>query len=161
MAKSPTIKFPRISAGFYSVTMNGEFVGYVMKDVDLDTKETNWYVFDDNVQGKDIAMLQPKNAISNPDSLLREAKDSAKKYFLNRPVPVKVMEPVSTPIEVELNEETLVEDFHMNDISNDEEIHLTDAFEGDDFIISNDDIFPEFEDESEPVEDVVRELSLV
>lgn len=100
MAKSPSIKFPRIEAGFYSITKDGELVGYVMKELDSDSKETNWYVFDDNVPEKDIAMLNPADAIDTPDSLLREAKETAKNYFLNKPLDVEEATAV-----IQLNEE--------------------------------------------------------
>jgi len=85
MAKAPTIKFPRIEAGFYNVTKDGELVGYIMREV-TDEKETNWYIFDNATPDLDVAMLHPENAIDAPDDLFREAKENAKAYFLSRPV---------------------------------------------------------------------------
>lgn len=83
MAKQPTIKFPRIQAGFYYVTLEGEQVGYIM--CEKDGKETNWYIFDmPTPADMDIASLSPEQAIDTPDALFREAKESAKAYFLNR-----------------------------------------------------------------------------
>jgi hypothetical protein len=97
MAKAPTIKFPRIEAGFYNVTKDGELVGYIMREV-TDDKETNWYIFDNSAPDMDVAMLHPEDAIDAPDGLFREAKENAKAYFLNRPVAVQVEAPVA-PIE--------------------------------------------------------------
>jgi hypothetical protein len=146
MAKLPTIKFPRITAGFYGITMDGEFVGYVMKDVDLDSKETNWYVFDDNVQGKDVAMLTPADAIDSPDALLREAKDSAKNYFLNRPVKVEAISPVSPLKESEwVEEETEDEDLEPSA----EDLLEEELIEDDNLYVSDDGEFEAFEDELE------------
>lgn len=85
MAKAPVIKFPRIQAGFYSVTQDGELRGYIMKEVTED-KETNWFVFDNSTPEMDIAMLNPEDAIDAPDELFREAKESAKRYFLDNPM---------------------------------------------------------------------------
>lgn len=90
MAKSSAIKFPRVTGGFYQVTKDGELVGYIMKEES--NKEINWYVFDNSTPDLDVAMLHPDTSIDAPDSLLREAKDSAKAYFLNKPV--AVAEPV-------------------------------------------------------------------
>ena len=90
MAKSSVIKFPRVTGGFYQVTKDGELVGYIMKEES--NKEINWYVFDNATPDLDVAMLHPDTSIDAPDGLLREAKDSAKAYFLNKPV--AVAEPV-------------------------------------------------------------------
>lgn len=168
MAKSPAIKFPRITAGFYGITMDGEFVGYVMKEVD-DSKETNWYVFDDNEPEKDIAMLNPANAIDAPDALLREAKESAKNYFLNRPAAVEAISPLSPLKEAEWTEsEVTVEASEPIELPNDD-LLLED--EDDDILIedhtlyvSDDGEFDLFEDELEPMEEedeVLQELALV
>lgn len=88
MAKAPTIKFPRVHAGFYMVTQNDELRGYIMKEV-TDDKETNWYTFDNNDPTMDIATLKPEDAIDSPDELFREAKESARKYFLENPMKVE------------------------------------------------------------------------
>lgn len=140
MAKQPTIKFPRLEAGFYSVTKDGEFVGYVMKE--MEGKETNWYIFDDNVPGKDIAMLHPENAIDAPDALLREAKESAKNYFLNKP---EVVEAISLPKEAEWVEEApeAVGDEPEDD----------DLMEDDNLFSPDDESFDIFEDELDPLFD--------
>lgn len=141
MAKSSAIKFPRISAGFYGITKDGEFVGYVMKDTDLDGKETNWYVFDDNVQGKDVAMLHPKNAIERPDSLLREAKDSAKKYFLNRPATLQ-----APPETITLNKAEWVE----VDEPSESDLLSEDEIDGDDVFVPMAQDFVEFDSQLDP-----------
>lgn len=143
MAKAPAIKFPRIEAGFYSITLEGEFVGYVMKEVDSDSKETNWYVFDDNEQGKDIAMLHPENAIDAPDGLLREAKESAKNYFLNKPVKVEEVAAPAPIQEAEWAEDAA--DAMMDEPSDD------DMVEDDNIYLSDDDDFEAFEDELMPM----------
>lgn len=154
MAKAPTIKFPRISAGFYHVTFDGESVGYIMKEVDDDSKETNWYIFDDSDPNKDVAMLNPDNAIDTPDSLLREAKESAKKYFMNRPVKVEVA--VESPVmneaewseseedEVEPSDEDMIED-HTLFVSDDGDFEM---FEDELELIENDLEYDSVEDES-------------
>lgn len=90
MAKSSVIKFPRVTGGFYQVTKDGELVGYIMKEES--NKEINWYIFDNATPDLDVAMLHPDTSIDAPDGLLREAKDSAKAYFMNKPV--AVVEPV-------------------------------------------------------------------
>ena len=136
MAKSPTIKFPRIEAGFYSITKDGELVGYVMKELDSDSKETNWYVFDDNVPEKDIAMLNPADAIDTPDSLLREAKETAKDYFLNKPI---VVEEVVAQV-VQLNEEDWVEEGDDDEVDDvDDELVLDGIIELDDLDMDDED----------------------
>lgn len=117
MAKAPAIKFPRIHAGFYSVTQDGEFRGYIMKE-ETDDKVTNWYVFDNTTPDLDIAMLHPENAIGAPDELFREAKETAKNYFLNTPMETETVEPevVNLP-ESEWTEEAEMEgDWQENTI---------------------------------------------
>lgn len=157
MAKAPTIKFPRISAGFYGITMDGEFVGYVMKEVN-DSKEAEWYIFDDNTPGKDIAMLHPDNAIDTPDDLFREAKDSAKQYFLNRPkkmieAEVKMQLKDAEWSEVGPSEAELVEDEYDPD-----EDHTLYESEDGSFVEFESNLFPMEDDESEMN---VEELALV
>lgn len=143
MAKQISIKFPRIEAGFYGVTKDGEFVGYVMKEVD--GKETNWYIFDDKEQGKDIAMLHPENAIDAPDALLREAKESAKNYFLNKPDVPETPEAISLPKDAEWTEEAPE---GSSDEPDDE-----DLLEDDNLFSPEDESFDIFEDELEPLLD--------
>jgi len=128
MAKSSVIKFPRIEAGFYSITQDGEFVGYIMREV-TDDKDTNWYIFDNGNPELDIAMLHPENAIDAPDGLFREAKENAKTYFLNRPVATQVEAPIA-PLEEpewveeeEENEDDVIEDNNLF-VSDDGEIEL-------------------------------------
>jgi hypothetical protein len=145
MAKAKTFKFPRLTAGFYGITLEGEFVGYVMKEVESDSKETNWYVFDDNEQGKDIAMLHPENAIDAPDGLLREAKESAKNYFLNKPAKV---EDVAAPAPIQ--EAEWAED--ASDAMMDEPSDM-DIEEDDNLFVSEDEDFEAFEDELLPLDD--------
>lgn len=152
MAKSPSIKFPRIEAGFYSITKDGELVGYVMKELDSDSKETNWYVFDDNVPEKDIAMLNPADAIDTPDSLLREAKETAKNYFLNKPIVVE-----DTVQAVQLNEEDWVDED-----DDDVDLDLEDIIELDteEFDLEEDDD-TDFEDDELELEEDEANLALV
>lgn len=108
MAKAPVIKFPRIEAGFYNVTMDGELVGYIMREV-TDDKDTNWYIFDNATPELDVAMLHPKTAIDAPDGLFREAKENAKAYFLNRPAKAKVEVPAAPMKQEQWSEEVEVE----------------------------------------------------
>ena len=136
MAKGPSFKFPRITAGFYSITKDGEFMGYIMKEVDDGSKETNWWVISDSTEGKDQSMMNTENSIDSPDSLLREAKETAKNYFLNHS-PVEQTQ-VSSSVNSELNEtenEPSVElsqddDFeHLEDVIPSFENNLQDDFE--------------------------------
>lgn len=130
MAKAPTIKFPRIEAGFYSITKEGELVGYIMREIS-DDKETNWYIFDNPTPDLDIAMLHPENAIDHPDDLFREAKENAKAYFLARPVTAEVAAPIA-PMEApqwiesdEDEEDELIEiEDHNLFVSDDGEIEI-------------------------------------
>ena len=102
MAKAPVIKFPRIQAGYYGITRDGEFVGYIMKEVNDDSKETNWWVINDSVPEKEPFMVNTADAIDSPDSLLREAKETAKGFFLNEQP--QAISPISPLKEVEWNE---------------------------------------------------------
>ena len=82
MAKSSVIKFPRIEAGFYSITLDGAIVGYIKKEVD--GKETNWWIYD-TVNAEN---LNSETGIDTPNELFREAKVDATAYFLNKKVEV-------------------------------------------------------------------------
>lgn len=152
MAKAPTIKFPRIEAGFYGITKEGEFVGYIMKEVN-DDKETSWYIFDDNEQGKDIAMLHPANAIDTPDELLREAKESAKNYFLNKREAPQAISPVSP-----LNEADWDETDSMPEQEPTEDDLDDDLIEDNNLFVSEDGELEIFEDELEPLTDELDEV---
>ena len=88
MAKGPVIKFPRIEAGFYSVTRDGAIVGYIKKEVD--GKEINWWIYD-TVNAEN---LDSQTAIDGPNELFREAKVDATAYFLNKNVEVATPAPV-------------------------------------------------------------------
>jgi len=138
MAKSPTIKFPRIEAGFYNITKDGELVGYIMREV-TDDKETNWYIFDNSTPDMDVAMLHPESAIDAPDDLFREAKENAKTYFLNRPATVQVQAAVAPMEEAEWDED------------DSEEVNPEDLIEDDNIIVNEEgeDEFEFFEDELE------------
>ncbi len=82
MSKGPVIKFPRVTAGFYSVTRDGAIVGYIKKEVD--GKETNWWTYDT----VNMENLNSETAIDTPNELFREAKVDATAYFLNKKVEV-------------------------------------------------------------------------
>lgn len=84
MSKGPTIKFPRLTAGFYTVTMDGELVGYVSKKTE--GKETSWIIYNTNEPDLTLETL-PVSAMVEETELFREAKEIAKTYFLNRPEP--------------------------------------------------------------------------
>lgn len=141
MAKAPIVKFPRVEAGFYNVTKDGELVGYIMREL-TDDKETNWYIFDNATPDLDVAMLHPENAIDAPDDLFREAKENAKTYFLNRPV-TSVEAPVA-PME-----DAQWEDEDDSDFS--EELEPEADLEDDNIIVAEDgdDEIEFFEDELE------------
>ena len=131
MAKSSVIKFPRVTGGFYQVTKDGELVGYIMKEET--NKEINWYVFDDPTPDLDVAMLHPDTSIDAPDGLLREAKDSAKSYFLNKPV--AVAEPVVEIATPDWSEGEDDDDYEedVEIVFTDDELEEEDLEEEDDF----------------------------
>jgi hypothetical protein len=143
MAKAPTIKFPRIEAGFYSITKDGELVGYIMREL-TDDKETNWYIFDNPTPDLDIAMLHPETAIDHPDDLFREAKENAKTYFLNRPVKAEVSTPVAP-----------LEDAQWSEEDEDEEDELIEI-EDHNLFVSDDGEIELFEDELMPLSDEIE-----
>jgi hypothetical protein len=149
MAKQPVLKFPRIAAGFYHVTNDGELVGYIMKEVN-DDKETNWYIFDNATPDLDIAMLYPEDAIDAPDSLFREAKESAKAYFLNRPIQTEVVAQVAPIEQAEWTEDA------SQDLPEDDEV-----IEDNNLFVSDDGEFELFEDEFSFDTAEVDELALV
>ena len=91
MAKGPVIKFPRVTAGFYSITRDGAIVGYIKKEVE--GKETSWWIYDT----VSADALNSQTAIDTPNELFREAKVDATAYFLNKKVEVAEVE---TPVEV-------------------------------------------------------------
>lgn len=82
MPKSVKFKFPKIEAGFYSVTKDGELVGYIKKEVD--GKETNWWVYDESTPNLSQVDLNSGSAVDTPDDLLREAKLTAQAYFTSK-----------------------------------------------------------------------------
>ena len=132
MAKSSVIKFPRVTGGFYQVTKDGELVGYIMKEES--NKEINWYVFDNPTPDLDVAMLHPDTSIDAPDGLLREAKDSAKAYFLNKLV--AVAEPVVEIAAPDWYESEDEDDDYEEDaeiVFTDDELEEEDLEEEDDF----------------------------
>jgi len=149
MAKSPIVKFPRMTAGFYSVTKDGELVGYIMREVE-DTKETNWYIFDNANPDMDIAMLHPEDAIDAPDGLFREAKESAKTYFLNRPIQTEVVAQVAPVEQAQWAEDDTQE------LSEDDEV-----IEDNNLFVSDDGELELFEDEFSFDSKEVDELALV
>jgi len=149
MAKQPVLKLPRIAAGFYHVTNDGELVGYIMKEVN-DDKETNWYIFDNATPDLDIAMLYPEDAIDAPDSLFREAKESAKAYFLNRPIKTEVVAQVAPIEQAEWTEDA------SQDLPEDDEV-----IEDNNLFVSDDGEFELFEDEFSFDTAEVDELALV
>lgn len=83
MAKAPTIKFPRIHAGFYSITFDGELVGYIAKQGDA--KEAVWYVYNDNTPDLTLESLRMETAVDESD-LFRVSKDFARGFFTAPPV---------------------------------------------------------------------------
>ena len=149
MAKSPIVKFPRMTAGFYSVTKDGELIGYIMREVE-DTKETNWYIFDNATPDMDIAMLHPEDAIDAPDGLFREAKESAKTYFLNRPIQTEVVAQVAPVEQAQWAEDDTQE------LSEDDEV-----IEDNNLFVSDDGELELFEDEFSFDSAEVDELALV
>jgi len=106
MAKGPVIKFPRLEAGFYSVTRDGAIVGYIKKEVE--GKETSWWIYDT----VSADALNSKTAIDNPNELFREAKVDATAYFLNKNVEVvEVEDVIEAPAPVMEQPQEMEEDF--------------------------------------------------
>jgi hypothetical protein len=111
MAKGPVIKFPRIEAGFYSITLDGALVGYIKKEVD--GKETNWWVYDT------VDMdFSSETAIDTANELFREAKVDATAYFLSKNVEVaEVKAPVEVPTPAPVMEQPVVEEDFFDALS--------------------------------------------
>jgi hypothetical protein len=111
MTKGPVIKFPRIEAGFYSITLDGALVGYIKKEVD--GKETNWWVYDT------VDMdFSSETAIDTANELFREAKVDATAYFLSKNVEVaEVKAPVEVPTPAPVMEQPVVEEDFFDALS--------------------------------------------
>lgn len=101
MTKAPAVKFPRIVAGFYNVTLDGELVGYIAKKVE--GKVTTWTVYNTNEPDLTIETL-PVSAIADETELFREAKEFAKNYFTNLPT---TQEDETEEVEMEQEVETV------------------------------------------------------
>lgn len=99
MAKSQIVKFPRVEAGFYTVTFDGELVGYVAKKVE--GKETTWSVYNTNEPDLTIETLPP-SALVEESELFREAKEAAKTFFMNLPEPQEESEPEVEIVELQV-----------------------------------------------------------
>ena len=82
MAKAPAIKFPRITAGFYSITFDGELVGYVAKQGE--SKDASWYVYNTNEPDLTPDTLLVSTIVDESD-LFRVSKDFAKGFFTSAP----------------------------------------------------------------------------
>ena len=111
MAKSPVLKFPRIEAGFYSVTRDGAIVGYIKKEID--GKEINWWIYD-TVNAEN---LDSQPAIDGPNELFREAKVDATAYFLNKNVEVAEVAPVEVATPAPVVEQPVVEEDFFDALS--------------------------------------------
>ena len=114
MAKGPVIKFPRVEAGFYSVTRDGAIVGYIKKEVD--GKEINWWIYDT----VNVDNLDSQTAIDGPNELFREAKVDATAYFLYKNVEVaevKAPVEVATPTPAPVMEQPVVEEDFFDSLS--------------------------------------------
>lgn len=105
MAKAPTIKFPRVHAGFYSVTRDGELVGYIARQGDA--KETSWFVYNDNTPELAVEDLSMETAVDEND-LFRVSKDFAREFFSNLPM----SEPAAME-EAEVEDEAEVETLEL------------------------------------------------
>lgn len=109
MAKAPVIKFPRVQAGFYTVTMDGELVGYISKKAE--GKETSWMIFNTNEPDLTLETL-PTSALIEETELFREAKEAAKDFFPNNIVEdVKEQEVETVELQVPDWSENETEDF--------------------------------------------------
>ena len=104
MSKGPVIKFPRIQAGFYNVTLEGELVGYIAKKVE--GKVTIWTVYNTNEPDLAIETL-PLSAIADETELFRDAKEFAKGYFPNAATQAEPEAEVEDEVEMEQEVETV------------------------------------------------------
>jgi hypothetical protein len=98
MAKAPAIKFPRIHAGFYSVTFDGELVGYIAKQGG--DKDAAWFVYNDNTPELTIDALSMETAVDESD-LFRVSKDFARNFFTAPAAQVEAEEMADEEMEVE------------------------------------------------------------
>jgi hypothetical protein len=98
MAKAPAIKFPRIHAGFYSVTFDGELVGYIAKQGG--DKDAAWFVYNDNTPELTIDALRMETAVDESD-LFRVSKDFARNFFTAPASAVEAEEMADEEMEVE------------------------------------------------------------
>jgi hypothetical protein len=90
---SPKFKFPRLEAGLYQVVMDKVNVGLIQKQVD--GKEISWWIYNTTNPDEIGAMT----SVGNPDDLLREAKDTAQKYFTHQPeVQVQTSQKTQKPV---------------------------------------------------------------
>lgn len=110
MAKAPVVKFPRIQAGFYTVTLEGELVGYISKKTE--GKEVSWMIFNTNEPDLDMDSL-PASMMVEETELFREAKEYAKEFFVNQPKMTQEVETVELQVP-EWNEENTESDFFDN-----------------------------------------------
>lgn len=111
MAKAPVVKFPRVQAGFYNVTLDGELVGYVTKKVD--GKETTWTVYNTSEPDLTPETLLTSTIVEETE-LFREAKEIARNYFMNLPAPQEQeVEPEVEAVELQVPDwsEDETEDF--------------------------------------------------
>ena len=121
MTKGPVIKFPRVEAGFYSITRDGAIVGYIKKEVD--GKETNWWIYDT----VNVDKLSSETSIDAPNELFREAKVDATAYFLNKNVEVAEVAPVEVATPAPVMEQPVVEEDFFDALSAFEDVE--DEFE--------------------------------
>lgn len=131
MSKTLAVKFPRIMAGFYYVTLEGEVVGYVSKKVD--GKEVSWQIYQTTETDLSQENLAPSSMVDETE-LFREAKDFAKNFFLTatsemtEEQPNEVQDEVETPTlelqEPEWNEteEVAIEEDFFDDVNMSEEM---------------------------------------
>lgn len=110
MAKAPVVKFPRIQAGFYTVTLEGELVGYISKKTE--GKEVSWMIFNTNEPDLDMDSL-PASMMVEETELFREAKEYSKEFFVNQPKMTQEIETVELQVP-EWNEENTESDFFDN-----------------------------------------------
>jgi len=114
MAKAPAVKFPRIQAGFYNITLDGELVGYISKKVE--GKVTTWTVYNTNEPDLTVETL-PVSSIADETELFRDAKEFAKGYFPNA---VQTQPQVEVEDEVEMEQEVETVELQVPDWTEDE-----------------------------------------
>jgi hypothetical protein len=109
---APKFKFPRVESGLYQIVKDKVTVGLIQKQVD--DKEVSWWIYN-TTDPQDIG---PSNAVGNPDELLREAKETAQKYFATK---TSVNEESSVTVDTVVQQKVVEEKGILDDMNTEED----------------------------------------